>query len=138
EILDDVRPVYLGPPLGDRDVSLARKRLAPQEKIGSSPPFVLVVVASWLSWLGLSRGSRLSYQLLADLVQADQRVQPGIGPGADAEDVLHPPDEFAVRLRRDHPTLREPGFELVLLEYLADGFVRDPVDVAQLDQLVGQ
>jgi hypothetical protein len=61
QLLDDVCPVELGPPLGDRGVSPAAERLAPEEQVRRPVPLVLVrrsACCSRRSW-GLMAGDIL-------------------------------------------------------------------------------
>ena len=137
QVLDDVRPVQLGPPLGD--LTCRCPRSGSHRGTGCGPaPLVLVVVRACAARRAGRRGRASARNcLLASSRQTCGR-RGSYGRRVDVQHVLHPPDELAALLGRDAPALREPRLEPVLLEHLADRLVGDAVDVAQLDQLVGQ
>src|SRR5829696_3878281 len=109
QLLYAVRPVVLGPPLGDTDVTPAGQGLANDEEVGRPLTLVLVVLTGGPSrrdgeWLPY-----LSHELLALLVQAHLRETFVIGAGVDLKDILHAPDEGGILLWRDGPLPLEPG-----------------------------
>src|SRR5262249_31729683 len=57
----------------------------------------------------------LADQLLAGLVQADQRPLLVVGPVVGLQHVFHRTDELGVGLRRDAPLLPQPRLEFVFL-----------------------
>lgn len=76
-------------------------------------------------------------ELLAHLVHADLGPYRIVGAGVDLQHVFHPPDELPVPLRGDHPALDQPGLEGILLQQATDRLGGNPIDAAQLDELVG-
>src|SRR5215207_4367402 len=98
-----MRPVDLGPPLGDAYVAPAGQGFADDEEVGRPLALVLVVVTGCPpraegEWL-----PNFTHELLALLVQAHLREALVVGAGVDLEDVLHAPDELGVPPRRDGP-----------------------------------
>ena len=82
--------------VADAHLAPAAQRLGDQEQVGHAVARVLVVVARRLPRRGGQRRARLAEQLLAGLVQADQRARRVVGPVVDVEHVLHVPDELGV------------------------------------------
>jgi hypothetical protein len=74
QLPDALRPVGLGPLLGDADVSPADQRFANDEEVRCTSTLVLVVVSGGLPWGGGGeRFSHLAYALLALLIEAHLR-----------------------------------------------------------------
>ena len=105
QILDAVRPVDAGAPAADHDLAPAGQRLSHQEQVAHAPTLVLVILSGWPARRHRAGRVDLAEQLAAGLVQADLRAARVMGPGIDPEHVLHPPDELAVVLGWDAPTL---------------------------------
>ncbi len=111
QLLDQARPVAPGALGGDANLALAAERLAGDEHIRDAVADVLVVVA------GLPPGPRRAWlaalgdQLDRQFIQANQRP-PGIQrAGVNLEQVVHPPDEVAIGLRREAPAFGQPGLQ---------------------------
>src|SRR5215210_208156 len=115
-LLYAVRPVDLGPPLGDADVTPAGQGLANDEEVGRPLTFILVVLAGRPSrgsgkWL-----SNLCEKLLALLVEAHLREALIVGAAIDFQNIFHAPDKGGVLFWRDRPSSAQPGLELTLLK----------------------
>src|SRR4029077_19433869 len=74
---------------------------------------VLVVEPLRLARRRRQRLHDLADQLLAGLVQADQRPLLVVGPVVDLQHVLHRTDKLGVGLGRDAPLLLQPRLEFV-------------------------
>src|SRR5215217_3710629 len=109
QLLYAMRPVELGPPLGDTDVAPAGQGLANDEEVGRPLTLVLVVVTGGVPRAEGEGFPHLSHELLALLVQANLRETLVVGAGVDFQDVLHAPDEGGILLWRDGPLPLEPG-----------------------------
>ena len=105
---DLVRPITLGPVLGDGDPPLALERLTGQEAVYHPTPFVLVIDADGLAGCGGQGNSRVAQQLLADVIQTDLQEARVVRTRGDIEHLLHSPDERPPRLRRDAPLPLQP------------------------------
>jgi hypothetical protein len=92
---------------------LPSHRLAQQEEVADAAPLIFVVDAGGPAGRYGQRRAGLSDQLLAGLVQADDRPRGIGGPLVDVEHVLHAGDERPVRLRRDDPLLLPVGLQFV-------------------------
>src|SRR5215210_9591788 len=110
-LLYAVRPVDLGPPLGDAAVAPANKGLGNDEEVGCPVTLVLVVVAGYSSWPTGKRFPHLAYELLALLIEAHLREALVVGAGVDFQNVLHTPEEGGILLWRDRPLPLEPGLD---------------------------
>ncbi len=107
------------------------------EQVGRAVADILVIEPLRLTRLGWQGLHRFADQLLARLVQADQRPPLVVGSVVDLQDILHRTNELGVRLRRDAPLLFQPRLDLVF-EDAPHRLVADGVHHLQLDQLVGQ
>src|SRR5215210_5644969 len=109
QLLYEMRPVQLRPPLGDADVTPAGQGFGDDEEVGRPLALVLVVVTGRPSRADGEWLPHLSHQLLALLVQAHLRETLVVGAGVDLEDIFHAPDEGGILLGRDRPPPFEPG-----------------------------
>src|SRR5262249_61868089 len=80
------------------DVPPAPQRLAHQQLVADTLPFVLVIDLGRAAPSGPPRRPHLPAQLLARLVEADHRVPGGVGQHVGLDHVLHPPAELAILL----------------------------------------
>src|SRR4051794_21316995 len=110
---DHLGEVHGGPPIGDTDGTPAQERFGDHEEVGRAVAGVLVVVPLGLARLGRDRLDHLADELLARLVEADQRPLLVVGPVVDVEHILHVADELGVGLRRDAPLFLEVRLQLV-------------------------
>ena len=115
EIAQDVSVVNGRAALGDLDMAPTFERREQHEEIGRAVALVLVVVTRGLSCShGLGR-ARLRDELLARLIEADQRARRIVRPRVDVEHVLHRRDERCVGFRWDHPVVGQVRLEVVFL-----------------------
>ncbi len=93
------------PPLSHFHAPRPQQRGAPEKAGGRTVAYVLGVVPGGVA---MDHGQwivRLPVQLLASLVEADQRPRRVQGALVDVEDVLHPGEEGGVRFGSDAPFL---------------------------------
>ncbi len=115
QLFDLVRPVFLGAVLGHGHPASARARLTDQEAVHHAPALVLVIDPRRLPRPAGQRGTYVAEPLLAHFIHAALGRLRGIGARIDGQHVLPPPDELAVRGRREAPLLLQPGLASVCL-----------------------
>src|SRR5215204_3108135 len=103
------------PPCRHLDVTPASQWLTHHELVAHPLAFVLVVDTGLLSPPGLLRRVHLAEQLFTGLVEADHRASGIVRPRVGLDDVLHPPDILAIRVRGDTPGLHDPRVDVVFL-----------------------
>src|ERR1700678_696605 len=101
--------------IGDLDMSPAFQRGEDHEQIGRSIPFILIIVARRLPWLGRDRHTRFGDQLLRGLVHADHGILRIVRSLINLQHVLHAGYERRVGIRWDHPLLLQMRPEEVFL-----------------------
>src|SRR5680860_29678 len=101
--------------VGDGHLPPAKVGSHGQEEIGAAVPGVLGVLLDGASRTERRGGPRLSPQLLARLVETDQRARRIGGTGIDVEHVLHRRHEVGILLRGNAPAADQPWFEIVFL-----------------------
>src|SRR5262245_9579685 len=110
--------VLAGPSVAHLDVTPAPQRLAHHQLIADALAFVLVILLGRAARPAQQRLSDLAEQLLAGLVEADHRVARVVRQKVRPDHVFHPPDVLGVCLRRDAPSLDDPGLNVGCLSAL--------------------
>ena len=99
--------------VGYEDLPTAFDRRVGHEGGGTTLAPVFVIVARGPAWTGRLREAFLAQQLLAELVEADQRALRVEWPVIDFEHISHRGDEVRVAFGRDAPALLQPRFNLI-------------------------
>lgn len=107
--LDEVRPVDLGPALGDLGHAPSGQWFASHEDVAYAQAPVLVVLALGPPWRRPDRLARLAYQLARRLVHADHRMRRVVGPPVHVEHPLHGRHELRAGFGRNHPRFSRIG-----------------------------
>lgn len=76
---------------------------------------VLVVVTRWLAGPHRLRRARLGNELLARLIETNQRTLGIVGPRVNVEHVFHRRNKCSVGFWWDHPVVGQVRFEIVFL-----------------------
>ena len=115
EVPDAAGVVPPGATFGHLDVTPAPQRLAHHQLVADAFPLILVVHMSRSARAAPPGLSYLTEELLARLVEADDRAPRVVGPQVGLDHVLHPPDVIGVGPRRDAPGLDDPWLDVVFL-----------------------
>src|SRR5262249_14761007 len=99
--------------LAHLDVPPAAERLAHHQLVTDALAFVLVVLLGRAAGQRRQRRPDLAEQLLARLVEADDRVRRVVRQQVCPDHVFHPPDVFGIDLRRHAPSLNDPWVNVV-------------------------
>src|SRR5947209_9905174 len=113
QLADTLGVVTPGPPCRDLDVTPAPQRLTHHELVANALALVLVVHPGLPAPFGLPWRLHLTEELLAGLVEADQRVPPVVRQEVRLEHVFHSPAVLPVGVVRHTPGLREPRVDVV-------------------------
>jgi hypothetical protein len=113
QIVDEPSPILTLSLLGHFKVAPARQGLEGEKQVGHSLAAVLVIFALDTTRTSTERLAFVLQQLFARLVHTDHRPLSIVWTLVDVQDVFHPIDELAVRLRGNAPTLLQMGLELV-------------------------
>jgi len=115
ELLDAVGEVARGPLVADRHVPPAAQGLGDQEQREHAAADLFRVVAGGATGCPGQRGTHLTGQLAAGLIEADDGMRRSTGSVGDVAHVLHVPDERGIGGRGEAPLLAQLRLALVFL-----------------------
>ena len=111
QVLDLLREIDGGAPVGDGDVALAGQGFEGHEEMGRAVSFVFVVHPRRLARCGWQWHARFRHPLLADFIKTDDRIGRVVGSGIDFQHILHRTDKLGVGVRWNHPVPTQPRFK---------------------------
>ncbi len=118
EISDGVSPVSHRAPFAHSDVGATREGLQHHEDVGDPVADVFMVIPCRTPRRHRQGPLRFADQLLACLVQTNQRVLRVVRPLIDIQHVLHRADELGTGFARQAPHLPPPRLQLVFFNVL--------------------